>query len=416
MSNVSTLLLDEFDLPDWSALNPAQVELSPKQMQQAAQYSQSVQYPDQRWKVYQSALGMLGFEQWLTERSPELRTRFEEASIVRSSYANLIAEVTQIQVGAFKICVIPISDADQIDVSIAVFELPEFTAHFYVLTQAIDEEERVAISGFLTYDQFRQHQSGLQANSDWTYTLSLDWFNTDANSLLLNLRCLDADAIRLPALERSRSTIALREKLATLNLQNQAPWEVLTPEEGLTLLSDPTLVDSLYAVQPPMNVGLWLSNQMDTIAQQFGWMWMPTLSAVRSLREDFDSIRSTLEQQGIQIPAIARGAYRTLRSNQGSFRLYAVTWLVSEAADQREWMLLVALGAEPNTTMPSSLKLSIRDDSVLLFEQTLEERDRSVLYAQVLGNCDETFRVTITANQSDVFEIPPFGFDLDGAI
>jgi hypothetical protein len=410
------LLLDEFDLSDWDALNPAQVELSPEQAQQAAQLSQAIINRDQRWKVYLSALGMFGFQQWLSERSPELSTTFERASIYQSGYPNLMAEVCQIQVGAFKVCLIPARYSHSVDVSIAVFDLPDFASHFYVLTQAIDDEERVSISGFLTYDQFCQNCEELQINSDWSYSLPLDWFNTDANALLLNLRCLEPSAIRLPALDITRSTVALREKLAAIGVQHQALWEVLTPEEGLTLLSDSVLVRSLYTAKPSINVGLWLRDQMDTIAQQFGWMLLPSLAPMRSLREDFDRIRSTLEQQGVDIPSAARGAYRTLRSDQGSFRLYAVTWLISEAVDQHEWVLLVALGAEPNEPLPNRLKLSIRDDSAVLFEQTLEESDRSVLYAQVVGNWDEKFRVTITASERNVFEIPPFGFELEETI
>ncbi len=419
MSNLPSSLLDDFDLPDWAALNPAQVELSPAQIQQAAQLSQTVRNSEQRWQAYLSMLGMLGFQHWLQERSPELVVQSDQASILRSSYANLMTEACNVQVGAFKVCLIPVGSAikDRIDVSIAAFDLPDFAAHFYVLMQAIDEAETVAVTGFLTYNQFRQHRNELQANRDWTYSLPLDWFNTDANTLLLNLRCLEPSAIRLPALNITRSTTALREKLATLDIQTQPLWNVLTVEEGLTLLSDPRLVDSLYT-ERSINVGLWLRNQIDAIAQELGWMLMPlsNLSAVRSLREDFESIRSTLEQQGVQIPSTARGAYRTLQSDQGSFRLYAVTWMVSEASDQPEWMLLITLGAEPNAQMPQNLRLTIRDDAAILFEQTLEESNSSVLYAQVLGNWTEKFRVTIVANQADVFDIPPFGFELDEPI
>lgn len=410
MSNSPVSLLDEFDLPEWDALNPAQVELSLEQVQRAAQLSQTVRESDKRWQAYLSALGTLGFQQWLQERSPELNTQFDQALIWQSGYPNLMSEACNIQVGAFKVCLIPVGTVEsEVDVSISVFDLPEFAAHFYVLMQAIDDEDRVSISGFLTYDQFREHRNTLQINSDWTYSLSTDWFYQDANSLLLNLRCLEPDSIQLPALEPIRSTVALREKLAPVNLQK--PWETLTVEEGLTLLSDPSLVRSLYTSSPSINVRLWLQNRIDTIAQELGWMLMPNFAAVRSLREEFDQIRSTLEAQGVHIPSAARGAYRTLRSTQGSFRFYAVAWIVSEDSD--EWMLLVTLGAEPGDSMPESLKLSIRDDTSLLFEQSLEQRDRSVLYAQVVGNWNEKFNVTVTANQTDKFEIPPFGFELD---
>ncbi|MCU0548038.1 MAG: DUF1822 family protein [Leptolyngbya sp. Prado105] len=415
MSNLPSSLLDDFDLPDWNALNPAQVELSPEQVQQAATLSETIRTCELRWQTYLSALGTLGFQQWLSERAPDLSTRFEQASIWQTGYPNLMPEACNIQVGAFKVCVISVGSSieDQIDVSIAAIEHPDFVAHFYVLVQVLDEADQAAISGFLTYNQIQENIKRLEASSDWIYSLPLDWFSPDANTLLLNFRCLEPTAIRLPILEPIRSTLALREKLATLDLQNQAPWDVLTAEEGLTLLSDPTLVNALYSrPEPPsINARLWLTNQIDTIAQGLGWMLLPGLSALRSLREDFDSIRSTLELQGVHIPTTARGAYRTLQSAQASFRLYAVTWIVSEQSS--EWMLLIALGAEPDTRMPANLKLAIRDETALLFEQTLEDNDQSVLYAQVIGNWNEKFQVTITAHQTDVFEIPPFGFEID---
>ncbi|MBD1858024.1 MULTISPECIES: DUF1822 family protein [Leptolyngbya] len=415
MSNWHNSLLDEFDLPDWDALNPAQIEVSPDQVQKAAQLSNTVRTRELRWQTYLSALGTLGFEQWLSERSPDLTTRFDQASIWQTGYPNLMSEACNIQVGAFKVCIIPVGSLieDQIKVSIAAIDHPDFVAHFYVLVQVLDEEDQVAISGFLTYNHIQENINRLEASSDWTYSLPLDWFNLDANSLLLNLRCLEPTAIRLPILEPAQSTVALREKLVTLNLPNQTPWDVLTAEEGLTLLGDPILVQSIYSQpqQPSINTRLWLSNQIDAISQGLGWMLLPGTLALRSLREDFDSIRATLELQGVHIPTTARGAYRTLHTAQESFRLYAVTWIVSEQLS--EWMLLIALGAEPEARMPANLRLSIRDETSLLFEQALDENAQSVLYAQVIGNWDEKFRVTITANQTDVFEIPPFGFEID---
>ena len=140
---------------------------------------------------------------------------------------------------------------------------------------------------------------------------------------------------------------------------------------------------------------------------------MPVFSAVRSIRDDFDNVRSSLEQQGVQISTSARGAYRTLRSQSGMARLYVITWLLSEASDQPEWMLLAALGSEPGTEMPRTLRLEIFDDTQLLFNQSLNDTTHSVLYAQVIGNYNEKFCLTVTANETDIFEIPSFGFQID---
>lgn len=175
------------------------------------------------------------------------------------------------------------------------------------------------------------------------------------------------------------------------------------------------VIATVAIAQPLLNVGYWLRNQLDTVAQELGWMLMPSLvlSGLRSFQEDFDQIRAELEQQGIHIPLAARGAYRDLECEQGSLRLYAVTWILSETSANPEWILLIALGSQPQAQMPNTLKLEVRDETQQLFGQSLEDTSRGILYAQVIGNQGEQFWVTVTANDEAVFEIPPFGLELE---
>jgi hypothetical protein len=419
---------DLTDFFDWRSLNDSQTELSSEQLQTAARLSQSIYLPDQRWQVYLAALAVLGFEQWLGDRAPDLKIRITNASIWQPTYANLIAAVCNVEIDSFKLCIVASSNLDENQVSFpsAVFDIPDFAAHFYVVIQVEEEQQQVAVSGFLNYEQYCRYQAvaSLQPEQDWTYTLPLSWFNPDPNALLLNLRCLELDAIVLPTTSSAQqdSDAALRQKLTTL--QSQLPtkplWDLLTIEEGKTLLQNPELVNWVYKVsapprsQPLINVGLWLRNQIDTVAQELGWMLMPslTLSALRSLEEEFYKIRTALEQQGVHLPPTARGAYHDLSWEQGSLRLYAVTWVVSEESDSPEWMLLIALSPQRRTQIPIHLKLEIKDETQLLFEQSQENTNQGILYAQVIGNWGERFWVTVSADHA-VFKIPPFGFGLE---
>jgi hypothetical protein len=298
--------------------------------------------------------------------------------------------------------------------------------------QVEESEQQVAISGFINYEQYRSYQQTvrLQIEQDWTYTLPQSWFNSDPNALLLNLRCLNPDAIQLPANIPSIETntvTALKQKLAIIKpqLQNLYPWELLTVNEGIILLSNPDLINWVYKaatpslVQPLINVGLWLNNEIDRVAQELGWMLMPLpalsqLRSLRSLQENFDQIRASLEQQGVYIPPSARGAYCDLDSEQTSLRMYAITWEVTETPDNPEWTLLIALGSQPQAQMPNTLTLEVRDETKQLFEQSLLDTSQGILYTQVIGNWNERFWVTITADNT-VFEIPPFGLELEGA-
>ncbi|BAY25299.1 hypothetical protein NIES2100_51050 [Calothrix sp. NIES-2100] len=428
MINNPTSDLDFNDYLDWYSPNETQTELLPEHLQRAIRLTESIHRSQQRWAVYLCALGSLGFEQWLKERAPDLEIHSDAASIWQPATANLLAAACNIQVGAWKICIITASIFnDQHSIPHAVFDIPDLAAHFYVLMQVEEEEQQVAISGFMNYEQYRSYQqtANLQIERDWTYTLPQTCFNPDPNALLLNLRCLNPDAIQLPANIPARETnqiVALKQKLIRLKpqLQNQLPWELLTVNEGITLLSNPDLINWVYQatspslLQPLINVGLWLNNQIDTVAQELGWMLMPSpaLSGLRSLRENFDSIRTSLEQQGVYIPSSAQGAFRDLDSEQSSLRMYAITWELTETPDNPEWTLLIALGSQPQAQMPNTLTLEVRDETQQLFEESLFDTSVGILYAQVIGNLNEQFWVTVTADDT-VFEIPPFGLGIE---
>lgn len=419
------------DSLDWQSLNETRTDLLPEHFQQAARLSKSIRWSQQRWQVYLCALGVLGFEQWLKERAPDLCFQQRSATIWRPAYANLMAAACNIQVGSFKLClVISNSLTKEHSVPFAVFDIPNFAAHFYVLMQVEEEEQQVAVSGFMNYEQYLCYREaqGLQVERDWTYALPTSWLNSDPDALLLNLRCLDASAIELPSttsITQTDAIAALRQKLVTLQPQllTQELWKLLTVKEATMLLSNPELVNWVYRaatgslVQPLINVGFWLRNQLDAVAQELGWtlMPLPALPQMRSFQEDFNQIRAGLDGQGIHIPSVARGAFRDLDCERGSLRLYAVTWVLSETSDNSEWMLLIALGSQPQAPMPKTLKLEVRDETQPLFGQSLADTSQGILYAQVIGKWGERFWVTVTADE-DVFEIPPFGLEVEATI
>ncbi|BAY62364.1 hypothetical protein NIES22_24380 [Calothrix brevissima NIES-22] len=426
MINNPTPDLDLTDDLDWYPLNETQTELLPEHLNQAIRLSQSINLSQQRWEVYLCALGTLGFTQWLKERAPDLEIHSDAASIWQPATANLLAAACNIQVGAFKICVITASVFnDQHSIPHAVLEIPDFAAHFYVLMQVQEEEQQVAISGFMNYEQYRSYQqtAKLQIERDWTYTLPQSCFNSNPNALLLNLRCLHPDAIQLPAIVpvETNKVVALKQKLIRLKpqLKNQYLWDLLTVNESITLFSNLDLINWVYQaakpslLQPIINVGAWLNNQIDTVTQELGWLLMPlpAFSEMRSFRyaqESFDPIRASLEQNRVYIPVSARGAYRDLDSEHSSVRMYAITWELTETPDNPEWTLLIVLGSQPDATMPNTLTLEVRDETQQLFQQSLTDTSQGILYAQVIGSLNEQFSVIVTADDN-VFEIPPFG-------
>ena len=425
--------IPDSDITDlFNSLNETRTELLPHHLQKAASLSKSIPLLQQRWQVYLCALAVLGFKEWLKERATDLEVNIESSCIWQPEYANLCNAACNIRVDNFKICLLTASNfTNEHSVPFAVFDIPDFTAHFYVLMEVNEEQQQVAISGFINYEQFCNNQisAELKINSDWTYNIPETWFSPDANTLLLNLRCLDSNAIQLPvgtSVEQN-DVMLLQQKLESFKsqLQTRYPWELLTISEAKTLFNNSSLINFVYKsatpspLQPLINVGNWFNNQMDVVAQELGWMLMPLpefsqlrSSKIRSLQKTFEQIRGGLEQQGIDIPTTARGAFRDLECEAGSLRLYAITWVLSEISENPEWMLLIALGSQPETEMPSSLQLELRDETLLLFLQSLEDTNQGILYAQVIGNWDEKFWVTVTIDDEFVFEIPPFGLEL----
>jgi hypothetical protein len=127
-------LPDDIDALNWDILNSAEIDLSSAQIERAAQVSQAIRVSDQRWQVYLTALGVLGFEQWMHEQAPDLSVDVEQSSIWQPS-ANLMSAGCHVRVGSFKVCVISVGTlmGDRVSVPIAAFEAPDFAAHFYVL-------------------------------------------------------------------------------------------------------------------------------------------------------------------------------------------------------------------------------------------------------------------------------------------
>lgn len=91
--------------------------------------------------------------------------------------------------------------------------------------------------------------------------------------------------------------------------------------------------------------------------------------------------------------------------------MYAISWVLSEISDNPEWMLLIALSSSSQEQTSQNLQLEVRDETQVLFSQSLQDRSQNGLYTQVVGNQGEKFWVTVTVDGEYVFEIPPFALE-----
>jgi hypothetical protein len=444
------------ELLDWDGLSLKGIELSSDQIQWAVDLSQTVFGISQQWQTYLHALGLLGFEEWLAQRAPDLRVQDSNCSLLQPHYANLLDGVCNLIVGSFRVCLIVTGDrADQvIEVPKAAIELPVFIADLYIWMVVLEEQMQVEIAGYRRREQLVAHPClSSSSPSDWNYTAPLEWFDPDSTRLLFDLRYRNPADMATAVTPISLLSVAqLQARLTTHHAQLQDPTcvlnQVLTWEEVATLLSEPDLARRIYEIQNPkskivrlrhsasaqssrahaevqnsppvpINVGLWFRDRLDSIAQELAWVLMPVFTPVPALR----SIGADLQDLGIQIPANARGAYRNMQLADILLRLYAITWLLPTDAEIPEWSLLVVLKPQADECLPISMReqidvrlplqtqLQIYDDQQLLEQIKLEDvNSGAYLYAQVAGTVDESFRVAIALPDYPVETLPPFIF------
>ena len=445
---------------EFEALPVEAIALEPANIDRAIQISSLIPHETQQWQTYLNALALFGFEQWLSLRASDIVLESTNSTVLQPQYASVIQAVCNLRAGAFKLCLIAtgsLSD-DEVIIPQAAIDLPEFAAHFYVLIESQDEFEQVKIRGFMRRDRlnYQCNSCNLQPDEDWTYSVPLDWFDSDPDRLLLYLRCLDPAAILLPEIPRDRqATLSnMQAELETLlpRLQHECLWQVLNWQQGTVVLTNEELLDWVKRLQTEnftnqasenqtelrnylsdllnlltqktVNVAQWLQDQMDELTQGISWVLMPPtpIPATRSLlsvssigevlpTEEFEGIIRQLANTGIEIPNTARGAYQNIQIADIAARIYALTWPLLSPENTPEWTLLLVLGSGNNTTLPDSIKLRVSDQSGILVQRTLNRNSMDTyLYVLIAGRWDEKFIATITLPNGAALTLPPFAF------
>ncbi|MBD2069530.1 DUF1822 family protein [Leptolyngbya sp. FACHB-671] len=390
---------DSFDdpLPETlyvDALPPESISLTRAQIQHATQLSQRCPDPDHQWQAYLAALAQIGFEQWLQERSPDLAARVTPKPLPE---VTLPIPIALLQVGDYTLCLLTISSVmdDRIPIPIAVVNEPDYIPHFYVLIEVWEEQDYVNIYGYLRRDRLMQQAALLSTGAIANAQLSLDWFDSNVDTLLLYLRCLNPDAIL---------------SSATLHTITQDPATHKHSSELVSHFSTPFLSG--------INVGCWLRDRLDEVAQELSWVLLPPLAVtfreIHPPTEQFDQVTMALLKQGIVIPSQARGAYQNLAGENIALRLYALTWQENQSTKVPEWSLLLILGAQPGDELPVGTRLIVEDDLQLLDEQILREKQpEAFLFTRVIGTWNEQFRVAIAFSNGEIVRLPPFRFQPD---
>lgn len=360
------------------------ISLTLEQVNLAASLSQTLAtHPRKKWQVYLNILARLGIIEWLQQRAPEL---VEEHDLVCHSSQLTLESLHQLQVGSIQLNLIVTDSSMNSEVCVpgVVLEDVPNSQQFYVLVEVIedlpileDSEEQVNISvlGYLTPLQLSQkHLTFLDDN---LVLLSTNWFDFSPDKLLLYLRCLE------PKILNNKQSVA-QDKTRS---------------------------------QPILNVGNWLKNQLDSIAEDLSWILLPPLaygSAFRDLRNPMelfcDAVTELKNQAQLDIPYGARTAYREFDWDEVAMRLYVTTWSINTNLNSPEWTLLLLLTAQPSSSLPIGTQLQVRDELQVLESPVITNLKQDYIYAQVIGAYNEPFYVSISFPNGSAIALPPFTF------
>lgn len=351
--------------------------LTLEQVNLAADRSQTLTtHPRQQWQAYLNILARLGMIEWLRQRAPELSVEKDSIELSNSS-------IYQLQVGNFRLNLMVTDSSQNSEVCVprAILENSQAQSNFYVLIEVIedvpvleDAEEQVNVSvlGYLTQAQLNR-QNPIILDEELAL-FSTDWFEFKPDSLLLYLRCFEPE------------TVSSQQRLSE-------------------------------AVQPALNVGRWLKNQLGQIAEELSWTLLPPLSyssAFRDLRSPMelfaDAVTELRNQAQLVIPLEARTAYREFVWGEIAMRLYVTTWQINTNINSPEWTLLLLLTSQPSSSLPVGTQLTVRDELQVLEEPVLINPTQDYIYAQVIGAYNEQFLVTIHFPNGTAITLPPFTF------
>lgn len=358
------------------------IQLEPEQIEQAWQITEQVKAEKNKLQIYFQALALVAFEEWLNKREPNLSINAKQNSLFNRESAQAINAVCNLQVGDFKVCLIPtVGFSDElIVIPETVVRVHEFLADFYVVIGVEDELEIAAIRGFNRYEDLVNMIAKIPVLSDTSYKVNLVQFHQQTDELLLELQCSSIADITLP-----EASVDQTNHLKDL-------MQILT--------------------QKTVNAGLWMQNQLDEFAQELSWQLLPAPSPLRKYQvtpaEDLDNILTEID--GVEIPSVAARSYRNLELGEAKLRLYAITWYLPKA--EGDWSLLLILGVIPGNKFPVEAKLRISNLTEVLDEPVLSaDSDTDNLYIQIAGSNQEKFLVTVTSadgsEASVLFEFRP---------
>lgn len=430
-------------------LQPESVYLDDDDIRQASSNSLRVADASQQWNTYLNGLAVLGLQQWLRGRLPDVIVDLRNSTLFQPGYSSFFDGVCNVQIGAFKVCVIAVEHVIDGIVAIpqAAVEMPALIPHFYILVEVLEELEELVIRGTLRHDYLSEYRnfSNFQPDQDWVYRVPLPYFERQPDRIAFYAQYLNPAHFSLSSqVQVTEPSVNVQLESIIDRLQLDIPlWQQLTWEQATAILNSPNLLTHLHRHQTQnleragseqvlqdmaddisqmvVNVAQWLEAELDSLSQSLGFMtidqFQPAM-AMRSLRSPyrFDTAIETLRNGGLPIPETVRPIYRNIKLANLELCVCLIPFLRANtleqtASDASDWSLLVIVGSRTEQVLPVGLQLQISNPITVLEAHTLEFED-TFLYSLVDASLDDRLQVTLIAPNGLGQSLPLLTFDL----
>lgn len=340
------------------------VQLEPEDFVQAAEISYKVIDETLRWQTYQNALALIGFEQWLKQRKPELQVNRNECSILKPKYASEIDVVCNFKVGNLIVCLLNTGNLTEgfVAVTKAILNAPEFAAHFYVLVEVLEEQGQVIIKSFLPYNQLNDYckSVNLEALENEYYQLPVSLFKLAPNQLFLYLGFVAPSAIPLPLPQRVTATSGVKQVLNRVN-------------------------------QSIVNLSHWLHGAFDR-----GWEATEAILAPSFQTQPAFRFRDTLS-------LVERGKLLHLGIEQAGESIALVVGF--QAAEPPKYQVSVKVyPTENHIYLPENLQLIVLDETGKAVMQALARNTNENICLDFKGNPEEQFSIKVVLDDISITE------------
>mgnify|MGYP001796178649 CR=1 FL=1 len=349
------------------------IEIEPKDFQEASAISHKITDEALRWQTYQNALALISLERWLKQRKPELQINKSQCSIFQPQSTTINA-IYNLKVNDLIICLINSNDLIEEFVTVTknTVDSGELAAHFYVLTEVLEEQEEVIINGFVRYDQLNNYlKSGsLQTSHDDYYQLPLSLFESQLNQLLLYFGFLTPNAIPLP--------VAVSSDIPYL-------------EEALG-----------KAGQSIVNLSHWLHGAFDTGWQATEQVLAPSFRTTLAFRFR-DARNQKTDAAKSSLSGVKRGKLLNLGIEQAGKSLVLIVGF--EAVENKKFQVLVDIyPTTEQTYLPQNLQLMVLDETGKAVMQVQTRNTNKNIYLDFKGNPGERFSIKVILGDTSITE------------